>query len=267
MKKQLLKYYIMLFILMACPVTVFTACSEDDDPTEQNNDNQSNGNGDNSQTETHALVGTWKGEVMDKGVTRLITYCFKADGTGWDNWNGEKEDFTWYTQDNVLNIVYKDDSPYGDGYDEDSFIYNISSDKAYIYEMDDEGKKQDLLGVFTKQGNNNPSDESNDNPQIETHALVGTWSGEVMDKSGMCLVTYCFRADGTGWDNWDGKKEDFTWYTQENVLHVIYKDDSPDGDGYDEESFIYNISGDKAYIYEMDDEGKKQDLLGVFSKS
>lgn len=37
MKKQLLKYYIMLFILMICPVTVFTACSEDDDPTEQNN--------------------------------------------------------------------------------------------------------------------------------------------------------------------------------------------------------------------------------------
>ena len=266
MKKQLLKYYIMLFILMVCPVTVFTACSEDDDPTEQNNNNQSNGNDDNSQTETHALVGTWKGEVTDKGVTRLITYCFMADGTGWDNWNGEKENFTWYTQDDVLNIVYKDDSPNGDGYDEDSFIYNIFSNKAYIYEMDDEGKKQDLLGVFTKQSNNNPSDESNDNPQIETHALVGTWSGEVMDKSGMCLVTYCFKADGTGWDNWDGEKEDFTWYTKDDMLYMTYKDDSPYGDGYDEESCLYNIANNRVYIYELDDSGNKKELIGVFTK-
>ena len=77
--------------------------------------------------------------------------CFNADGTGWDNWNGEKETFTWYTKGDILNIIYKDDSPYGDGYDEEMFRYAINSNKAYIYELDDKGNNRELLGVFTKQ--------------------------------------------------------------------------------------------------------------------
>ena len=105
----------------------------------------------NQQQEANALTGTWKGEVQDNNITQLITYCFNADGTGWDNWNGEKEAFTWYTKGDILNIIYKDDSPYGDGYDEDKYYYTIANNRAYIYECDDDGKKGNLIGVFTKQ--------------------------------------------------------------------------------------------------------------------
>ena len=96
-------------------------------------------------------MGIPLGEVQDNNITQLITYCFNADGTGWDNWNGEKETFTWYTKGDILNIIYKDDSLYGDGYDEEMFDHTTANNRAYIYECDDNGKKGNLIGVFTKQ--------------------------------------------------------------------------------------------------------------------
>ncbi len=257
MKKQLLQYCTLLFVLFICPATIFTACSKDDDNTEQGNNNQSNQNN-NQQSETHALVGTWQGEVQDKGGVQSVTYCFNADGTGWDNWNGEKEVFTWYTRGDILNIVYRDDSPYGDGYDEESFRYAIANNRVYIYELDETGNNKELLGIFTKQGSAGQ--------QPETHALTGTWQGEVQDKGVTYSVTYCFNADGTGWDNWNGEKEVFTWYTKGDMLTLVYRDDSPDGDGYDEENLRYAIANNRVYIYELDDSGNNRELIGVFTK-
>ena len=49
-------------------------------------------------------MGIPLGEVQDNNITQLITYCFNADGTGWDNWNEEQEFFRWYTMGDLLYL-------------------------------------------------------------------------------------------------------------------------------------------------------------------
>lgn len=132
MKKHFLHCFTLLFALLVCTTTVFTSCSKDDKNKNKNNN-------------TSPLVGTWKGESTEGGTTLTVTYCFNADGTGWDNWNEEQEFFRWYTMGDLLCFYYKDATS-SDGYDEDIYRFAINNGMAYIYEMD--GK---LLGIFKKQ--------------------------------------------------------------------------------------------------------------------
>lgn len=130
MKKHFLHCFTLLFALLVCTTTVFTSCSKDDK---------------NKNNNTSPLVGTWKVVSTEGGTTLTVTYCFNADGTGWDNWNEEQESFRWYTMGDLLCFYYKDATS-SDGYDEDIYRFAINNGTAYIYEMD--GK---LLGIFKKQ--------------------------------------------------------------------------------------------------------------------
>lgn len=75
MKKILLIAVLVLFTLILAFGLI--ACGGDD-----NNENR--------------LVGTWSGAVSN--------YTFNADGTGYMNWHGVVDEFTWSTEDNILTI-------------------------------------------------------------------------------------------------------------------------------------------------------------------
>ena len=102
MKNYFRKSFVMLFMALACASLAFVACGDDDD--ENGNSGQNNPPAQQDQT---GLVGTWKGPDDDYPYT--ITICFNANYTGWDNWGGEKEEFTWYTEGNKLVFVYPEE--------------------------------------------------------------------------------------------------------------------------------------------------------------
>ena len=142
MKNYFRKSFAMLFMALACASLAFVACGDDDD--ENGNGGQQNPPAQQDQT---GLVGTWKGH--EDGDSYIVTICFNANYTGWDNWNGEKEEFTWYTEGNKLVCIY----PEADNvnYDVDEYIYKIAGNQLYLYELDSQTGEQELENVLTRQ--------------------------------------------------------------------------------------------------------------------
>ena len=132
----------MLFMALACASFAFVACGDDDD--ENGNSGQNNPPAQQDQT---GLVGTWKGH--EDGDSYIVTICFNANNTGWDNWGGEKEEFTWYTEGNKLVFVYTDAD--NADYDVDEYIYKIAGNQLYLYELDSQTGEQELENVLTRQ--------------------------------------------------------------------------------------------------------------------
>ena len=142
MKNYFRKSFAMLFMALACASLAFVACGDDDD--ENGNGGQNNPPAQQDQT---GLVGTWKGH--EDGDSYIVTICFNANYTGWDDWDGEKEQFTWYTEGNKLVCIY----PEADNvnYDEDEYIYKIAGNQLYLYELDSQTGEQELENVLTRQ--------------------------------------------------------------------------------------------------------------------
>ena len=143
MKKHFRKSFVMLFMALACASFAFVACGDDDD--ENGNSGQQNPPAQQDQT---GLVGTWKGH--EDGDSYIVTICFNANYTGWDDWDGEKEQFTWYTEGNKLVCIY----PEADNvnYDEDEYIYKIAGNQLYLYDFDSQtGEQEELIIVLTRQ--------------------------------------------------------------------------------------------------------------------
>lgn len=142
MKYYFRKSFVMLFMALACASLAFVACGDDDD--ENGNGGQNNPPAQQDQT---GLVGTWKGH--EDGDSYIVTICFNANYTGWDNWNGEKEEFTWYTEGNKLVFVYPEED--NADYDVDEYIYKIAGNQLYLYELDSQTGEQELENVLTRQ--------------------------------------------------------------------------------------------------------------------
>ena len=142
MKNYFRKSFAMLFMALACASLAFVVCGDDDD--ENGNSGQQNPPAQQDQT---GLVGTWKGPDDDYPYT--ITICFNANYTGWDNWGGEKEEFTWYTEGNKLVFVYPEED-HAD-YDVDEYIYKIAGNQLYLYDFDSQTGEQELEVVLTRQ--------------------------------------------------------------------------------------------------------------------
>ena len=142
MKNYFRKSFAMLFMALACASLAFVACGDDDD--ENGNSGQNNPPAQQDQT---GLVGTWKGH--EDGDSYIVTICFNANYTGWDNWGGEKEEFTWYTEGNKLVFVYPEED-HAD-YDVDEYIYKIAGNQLYLYELDSQTGEQELENVLTRQ--------------------------------------------------------------------------------------------------------------------
>lgn len=142
MKNYFRKSFVMLFMALACASFAFVACGDDDD--ENGNSGQQNPPAQQDQT---GLVGTWKGPDDDYPYT--ITICFNANYTGWDNWGGEKEEFTWYTEGNKLVFVYPEED--NADYDVDEYIYKIAGNQLYLYDFDSQTGEQELENVLTRQ--------------------------------------------------------------------------------------------------------------------
>ena len=142
MKNYFRKSFAMLFMALACASLAFVACGDDDD--ENGNSGQQNPPAQQDQT---GLVGTWKGH--EDGDSYIVTICFNANNTGWDNWGGEKEEFTWYTEGNKLVFVYPEED-HAD-YDVDEYIYKIAGNQLYLYELDSQTGEQELENVLTRQ--------------------------------------------------------------------------------------------------------------------
>ena len=143
MKNYFRKSFVMLFMALACASFAFVACGDDDD--ENGNGGQNNPPAQQDQT---GLVGTWKGH--EDGDSYIVTICFNANYTGWDDWDGEKEQFTWYTEGNKLVCIY----PEADNvnYDEDEYIYKIAGNQLYLYDFDSQtGEQEELIIVLTRQ--------------------------------------------------------------------------------------------------------------------
>lgn len=143
MKNYFRKSFVMLFMALACASFAFVACGDDDD--ENGNSGQQNPPAQQDQT---GLVGTWKGH--EDGDSYIVTICFNANYTGWDDWDGEKEQFTWYTEGNKLVCIY----PEADNvnYDEDEYIYKIAGNQLYLYDFDSQtGEQEELIIVLTRQ--------------------------------------------------------------------------------------------------------------------
>ena len=143
MKNYFRKSFVMLFMALACASLAFVACGDDDD--ENGNSGQQNPPAQQDQT---GLVGTWKGH--EDGDSYIVTICFNANYTGWDDWDGEKEQFTWYTEGNKLVCIY----PEADNvnYDEDEYIYKIAGNQLYLYDFDSQtGEQEELIIVLTRQ--------------------------------------------------------------------------------------------------------------------
>ena len=132
----------MLFMALACASLAFVACGDDDD--ENGIGGQNNPPAQQDQT---GLVGTWKGH--EDGDSYIVTICFNANNTGWDNWGGEKEEFTWYIEGNKLVFVYTDAD--NADYDVDEYIYKIAGNQLYLYELDSQTGEQELEVVLTRQ--------------------------------------------------------------------------------------------------------------------
>ena len=142
MKNYFRKSFAMLFMALACASLAFVACGDDDD--ENGNSGQQNPPAQQDQT---GLVGTWKGH--EDGDSYIVTIYFNANNTGWDNWGGEKEEFTWYTEGNKLVFVYTDAD--NADYDVDEYIYKIAGNQLYLYELDSQTGEQELEVVLTRQ--------------------------------------------------------------------------------------------------------------------
>ena len=142
MKNYFRKSFAMLFMALACASFAFVACGDDDD--ENGNSGQQNPPAQQDQT---GLVGTWKGH--EDGDSYIVTICFNANYTGWDNWDGEKEEFTWYTEGNKLVFVYPEED-HAD-YDVDEYIYKIAGNQLYLYDFDSQTGEQELENVLTRQ--------------------------------------------------------------------------------------------------------------------
>ena len=142
MKNYFRKSFAMLFMALACASFAFVACGDDDD--ENGNSGQQNPPAQQDQT---GLVGTWKGH--EDGDSYIVTICFNANYTGWDDWDGEKEEFTWYTEGNKLVFIYPEED-YAD-YDVDEYIYKIAGNQLYLYELDSQTGEQELENVLTRQ--------------------------------------------------------------------------------------------------------------------
>ena len=136
MKNYFRKSFAMLFMALACASFAFVACGDDDDENPP------------AQQDQTGLVGTWKGH--EDGDSYIVTICFNANYTGWDDWDGEKEQFTWYTEGNKLVCIY----PEADNvnYDEDEYIYKIAGNQLYLYDFDSQtGEQEELIIVLTRQ--------------------------------------------------------------------------------------------------------------------
>ena len=141
MKNFFRKSFAMLFMALACASFAFVACGDDDDE---------NGNGgqQNSAAQQTGLVGTWKGQYTDDGQTYSLTVCVNADNTGWDNFGGEKEIFTWYTEGDKVVVIY----PRGNNkYYENVYYYKISGNQLYLYERDYYTQEKELAYILTRQ--------------------------------------------------------------------------------------------------------------------
>ena len=135
MKNYFRKSFAMLFMALACASLAFVACGDDDDENPP------------AQQDQTGLVGTWKGH--EDGDSYIVTICFNANNTGWDNWGGEKEEFTWYTEGNKLVFVYPEEDHAN--YDVDEYIYKIAGNQLYLYELDSQTGEQELEVVLTRQ--------------------------------------------------------------------------------------------------------------------
>ena len=141
MKNYFRKSFAMLFMALACASFAFVACGDDDDE---------NGNGgqQNSAAQQTGLVGTWKGQYTDDGQTYSLSVCVNADNTGWDNFGGEKEIFTWYTEGDKVVVIY----PKGNNkYYENVYYYKISGNQLYLYESDYYTQEKELAYILTRQ--------------------------------------------------------------------------------------------------------------------
>ena len=135
MKNYFRKSFAMLFMALACASLAFVACGDDDDENPP------------AQQDQTGLVGTWKGPDDDYPYT--VTICFNANYTGWDNWGGDKGQFTWYTEGEKLVFVY----PEGEkgNYDIDEYIYKVAGNQLYLYDLDYYTGEKELDIVLTRQ--------------------------------------------------------------------------------------------------------------------
>lgn len=129
--------FTMFFMLLTCTTFAFTACGDDEDD-----------NLNSAEQDKTGLVGMWKGTVEEDNDTYVVTMCFNADYTGWDNWDNEKETFTWYTDGDRLVFVYPEEDG---GYDVDEYIYKVAGNKLYLYDYDDETGEKELECLLTRQ--------------------------------------------------------------------------------------------------------------------
>ena len=146
MKNYFRKSFTIILMVLACFSFAFVACGDDED-------DNGNGGQQNSAAQQTGLVGTWKGKNGDKYgnyyYNEYIIICFNADYTGWDNWGGEKEEYTWYTEGNKLVFVYPEED--NADYDVDEYIYKIAGNQLYLYDFDSQTGEQELEIVLTRQ--------------------------------------------------------------------------------------------------------------------
>ena len=142
MKNYFRKSFVMLFMALACASFAFVACGDDED-------NNGNGGQQGTQQDQTGLVGTWYGPYTEKGESYMVTICFNANYTGWDNWGGDKGQFTWYTEGEKLVFVY----PEGEkgNYDIDEYIYKVAGNQLYLYDLDYYTGEKELDIVLTRQ--------------------------------------------------------------------------------------------------------------------
>ena len=122
-------YFSTLFVVLACATFTLTACGDA-------NEGSTPPPGEADKT---GLVGTWQSTNLQDGNIPLIM-CFNADYTGWDNFNGERESFTWYVDDDKLIFIYPDI----DGYDQDTYYYAVAGNNLYLYGFDYETGEKEL---------------------------------------------------------------------------------------------------------------------------
>ena len=141
MKNYFRKSFTIILMVLACFSFAFVACGDDED-------DKGNGGQQNSAAQQTGLVGTWKGQYTDDGQTYSLTVCVNADNTGWDNFGGEKEIFTWYTEGDKVVVIY----PKGNNkYYENVYYYKISGNQLYLYERDYYTQEKELAYILTRQ--------------------------------------------------------------------------------------------------------------------
>lgn len=105
--------------------------------------------------------------------------------------------------------------------------------------------------------------DDDDDDSGSSSSIVGTWTAEIDDSYEEIEIEITFKADGTGklfeYAYGESYKEEFEYKVKGNILTIYYYDDSYSG--YDTVKYIFEIVGNKLYLYDEDDEDDLEMVL------